>query len=107
MDNLDKDTILVQIAEQFCPEHTEYIESPKLADSEEQRVVRQFVEALLYEEIVEFSSEARIGSPAEFNNFDAVFDCIFFFNMGDQNFRCLGARRIFERIRIADGSVQW
>jgi siderophore synthetase component len=106
MDNLDKDTILVQIAEQFCPEHTEYIESPKLADSEEQRVVRQFVEALLYEEIIEFSSEARIGSPAEFNNFDAVFDCIFFFNMGGQNFRCLGARRIFERIRIADGSVQ-
>ena len=106
MDNLDKDTLLVQIAEQFCPEHTQYIESPKLADREEQRVLRQFVEALLYEEIVEFSSEARIGSPAEFNNFDAVFDSIYFFSMGGEKFRCLGARRIFERIRIADGSVQ-
>ena len=106
MANLDKDTILVQIAEQFCPEHAQYIESPELADREEQRVVRQFVDALLYEEIVEFKSEKRTGSAVEFNNFDAVFDSIYLFNMGGKKFRCLGARRIFERIRIADASVQ-
>jgi len=110
MDNLDKDTLLVQIAEQFCPEHAQYIESSKLADREEQRVVRQFVEALLYEEIVEFQSENRSESPvallAEFNHFDTVFDSVYFFSMGGEKFRCVGARRIFERIRIADGSVQ-
>jgi siderophore synthetase component len=110
MDNLDKDTILGQIAEQFCPEHAQYIESPELADREEQRVVRQFVEALLYEEIVEFKSESRfelkVKSSVEFNHFDAAFDSIYFFSMGGEKFRCLGARRIFERIRIADASVQ-
>jgi siderophore synthetase component len=114
MDNLDKDTILTQIAEQFCPEHAQYIESPELADREEQRVVRQFVDALLYEEIVEFTSESRAESEVEptdklsteFNHLDSVFDSIYSFSMGGKEFRCLGARRIFERIRIADGSVQ-
>ena len=110
MYNLDKDTILVKIAEQFCPEHAQYIESPELADREEQRVVRQFVDALLYEEIVEFKSDSRAESSiallAEFKSFDAVFDSIYSFSMAGKEFRCLGARRIFERIRIADGSVQ-
>tara|TARA_B110000196_G_scaffold294073_1_gene282852 strand:+ start:1974 stop:3908 length:1935 start_codon:yes stop_codon:yes gene_type:complete len=106
MDSLDKDTILVKIAEQFCPQHAQYIKGPESSDKEEQRVVRQFVEALLYEEIVEFSSEDRINFSAEFNHFDGVFDNIYSFNMGGRAFRCLGARRIFERIRIADGSVQ-
>lgn len=106
MDSLDKDTILIKIAEQFCPQHAQYIESPESSDKEEQRVVRQFVEALLYEEIIEFSSEDRINFSAEFNQFDGVFDNIYSFNMGGRAFRCLGARRIFERIRIADGSVQ-
>jgi len=106
MDSLDKDTILIKIAEQFCPQHAQYIESPESSDKEEQRVVRQFVEALLYEEIIEFSSEDRINFSAEFNHFDGVFDNIYSFNMGGRAFRCLGARRIFERIRIADGSVQ-
>lgn len=106
MDNLDKDTILVKIAKQFCSEHSQYIESPKLADKEEQRVVRQFVDALLYEEIVAFKSEKRSESPAEFKQFDAVFDSVYFFSMGGKEFKCLGSRRIFERIRIADGSVQ-
>ena len=106
MDSLDKDTILIKIAEQFCPQHAQYIESPESSDKEEQRVVRQFVDALLYEEIIEFSSEDRINFSAEFNHFDGVFDNIYSFNMGGRAFRCLGARRIFERIRIADGSVQ-
>lgn len=114
MANLDKDTILVQIAKQFCPEHGQYIKSPEFSDIEEQRVVRQFIDALLYEEIVEFKSQRRFEShdnsenelPVEFNNFDRVFDSIYSFNMGGTKFRCLGARRIFERIRIADGSVQ-
>lgn len=106
MDNLDKDTILVKIAKQFCPEHAQYIASPKLADKEEQRVVRQFIDALLYEEIVAFKSDKRSKTPAEFKQFDAVFDSVYFFSMGGREFKCLGARRIFERIRIADGSVQ-
>jgi siderophore synthetase component len=114
MVNLNKNTILSKIAEQFCADHAQYIESPELADSEEQRVVRQFVDALLYEEIVEFASVSRFDVQLEeqveliheYKKNDAVFDSIYSFNMGGQQFRCLGARRIFERIRIADGSVQ-
>ena len=87
MDSLDKDTILVKIAEQFCPQHAQYIKGPESSDKEEQRVVRQFVEALLYEEIVEFSSEDRINFSAEFNHFDGVFDNIYSFNMGGRAFR--------------------
>ena len=68
MDNLDKDTILVKIAKQFCPEHAQYIASPKLADKEEQRVVRQFVDALLYEEIVAFKSEKDLNRLLNLNN---------------------------------------
>jgi siderophore synthetase component len=106
MVNPNKYTILDEISEQFCPEHTQYIEKPELADGAEQRVVRQFVEALLYEEIVEFISENRAESPVKLSYFDSVFDSIYFFSMDGQEFRCLGSRRIFERIRIADGSVQ-
>jgi siderophore synthetase component len=109
MVNLNKNTILSKIAEQFCAEHAQFIESPELADSEEQRVVRQFVDALLYEEIIEFTSVSRFEEQVEFiseyNSYDAVFDSIYSFKMAGQQFRCLGARRIFERIRIADGSV--
>ncbi|MFY0640459.1 MAG: hypothetical protein JXR16_05375 [Bermanella sp.] len=110
MASLHKDTILRQIAEQFCPEHAQYIQSPERADEQEQRVVRQFVDALLYEEIVQFESEERLKPQddlhAEFKNFDGVFDSIYTFAMGGETFRCIGARRIFQRIRIADGSVQ-
>ena len=105
MSDLDKNTVLLKISEQFCPQHAQFIESPEHADKEEKRVLRQFVDALLYEEIVEFTSNTRLESD-EFNKFEAVFDSVYSFSMGSQQFRCLGARRIFERIRIADGSVQ-
>lgn len=110
MANLDVDTILRQIAKQFCPEHGQYIKSPEHADEQEQRVVRQFVDALLYEEIVEFESEQRLTPKrdlhAELNNINSVFDSFYTFTMGGKTFRCIGTRRIFERIRIADGSIQ-
>lgn len=106
MANLDKGAVLAQVAEQYCAEHAQYIASPAVADKEEQRVVRQFVDALLYEEIVQYKTTGRLEMSAEFNRFDAAFDSVYFFSMGGEAFRCLGARRIFERIRLADGSVQ-
>lgn len=106
MANPDNDTILAKTAEQFCPEHAQYIKSPELADAQEKRVVRQFVDALLYEGIVKFDTQSRTQYAVEFHEFDAVFDSVYCFTMGGKTFRCVGARRIFERIRIADGSVQ-
>ena len=46
--DFDTHKILARVAEQFCEDHAPYIEAPEKADAEEQRVVRQFVEALLY-----------------------------------------------------------
>ncbi|KZZ40501.1 hypothetical protein A3759_16365 [Thalassolituus sp. HI0120] len=104
--DFDTHKILARVAEQFCEDHAPYIEAPAKADAEEQRVIRQFVEALLYEEIVSFQVDSRAMLENEYCNFDAVFDSIYTFTLSGTEFRCLGARRIFERIRIADGSIE-
>ena len=104
--DFDTHKILARVAEQFCEDHAPYIEAPAKADAEEQRVVRQFVEALLYEEIVNFQVDSRAMLANDFSRFDVVFDSIYTFTLSGTEFRCLGARRIFERIRIADGSIE-
>lgn len=104
--NLDQNKLLGDVAAQFCSGHAPYLASPDQADAEEQRVIRQFVEALLYEEIVPFESDSRSDFVAEFETFEAVYDRVFTFKLSGHVLRCLGARRVFERIRIADASVQ-
>lgn len=104
--NLDQNKLVAEVAKQFCPEHGPYLATPEKSDKEEQRVVRQFVEAMLYEEIVKYECDARSQFKSEFEIFEAVYDIVYTFNLSGHVFRCLGARRVFERIRIADGAVQ-
>lgn len=104
--NLDQNKLVAEVAKQFCPEHGPYLATPEKSDKEEQRVVRQFVEAMLYEEIVKHECDARSQFKSEFETFEAVYDSVYTFNLSGHVFRCLGARRVFERIRIADGTVQ-
>lgn len=104
--NLDQTKIIENVIKQFCSDHKPYLESPRVSDQSEQRVVRQFIEAFLYEEIVNYQAEPRSVYSDEFHRFEAVYDSVYTFDLSGKTIRCLGAKRIFERIRVADQSVQ-
>ncbi|HEX5657968.1 MAG TPA: IucA/IucC family protein [Polyangiales bacterium] len=69
----------------------------------EQRVVRQLVEALLFEKLVPYQTRARSedGSSA----CEAVFDVQLEFELAGRAYRCLAAIGAFDRVRIAQGTL--
>ncbi len=72
----------------------------------EQRVVRQFIEAILFEKIVPFTFSLRKENKIYDERFEDIYDNFFVFNVGDLNIHCLGAVKAFDRTRIAEGSVK-
>jgi 3,4-dihydroxybenzoyl-citryl-spermidine/N-citryl-spermidine--spermidine ligase len=74
------------------------------ASDAEQRVVRQLVEALLFEGLVPYRTQARAAHDRA-HEFERVCDRTVSFEIGPHRFRCLGAIRAFDRVRIAQGSV--
>lgn len=75
------------------------------SDPNEARVIRQFVEALLFEGLVEFRSNPRSGVSSE-ADFEPIYDHIFEFKVGADDYRCFATTKSFGRIRVAEGSVQ-
>lgn len=71
-------------------------------DEPERRVVRQLVEALLFEGLVSFRSAPR----APGSGFAAIYDRDFAFRLGQVPVRCVGAVSSFGRIRVAEGSIE-
>lgn len=70
-------------------------------DEAEQRVLRQLVEALLFEGLVKFDWQ-----PRRHIAHDEVFDQEFRFGPGPREYLCWGTTSAFGRIRIAQGSIQ-
>jgi len=91
-----------------CDEsHTAEVSSSELAgvatDEPEQRVVRQFVEALLFERLVDFKNRARRTNDP--SRHDVIYDQVIDFQLGGDHYRCLAAHKSFGRVRVAQGSV--
>ena len=76
-------------------------------DAPERRVVRQLLEALLFEKIVSFTVKTRDpinqGEPVA----DPIFDKVFHFALGEYRFRARGTISAFDRVRLAAGTVQY
>lgn len=77
------------------------------ADESEQRVVRQLVEALLFEGLVEHTTRPRASADAHSDDFEAIYDLHIELRAGPSHFRCLATIRSFSRVRVAQGSVDW
>ncbi len=76
-------------------------------DSAERRVVRQLLEAILFEKIASFQLQDRdfvSNIPADI---ESVFNKIFYFTLGRYAFRAVGAVTAFDRVRLAEGSIQF
>ncbi|GAB3377907.1 hypothetical protein NCG89_14195 [Spongiibacter taiwanensis] len=88
-----------------CADLKPYLALRDGVDDSERRVLRQLTEALLFEGIVAFQqiplAEAGIAS----DGVNPVYDCALLFELSGCRFRCIGSRRVFDRIRIASGSV--
>ncbi|WP_158224696.1 IucA/IucC family protein [Agaribacterium haliotis] len=102
---LDAQALTQNLRDRFGSDLVSYLSKPTIADEVERRVLRQFVEALLFEGIVTYSSMPRSDSDISADA-DAVFDSLFSFSIADQVFRCIGSVRVFERVRIAQGTIQ-
>mgnify|MGYP001384284889 CR=1 FL=1 len=68
-----------------------------------QRLVKQFLEALLYEKIVPFKSILIDSSDAKSNS---IYDRKLSLSIGARQIRCTAFISSFDRIRISQGSVQ-
>lgn len=75
------------------------------SEGPEQRVIRQLVEALLFERLVPFQTLPRSIDIAS-DEVEAIYDLQFEFKVGPHDFRCLGTIGSFDRVRIAHGSIQ-
>src|SRR5687768_2956683 len=76
-------------------------------DESERRVVRQLVEALLFEGLVERELGPRPAADVRGDDFEAIYDLRIHFKVGRHDVRCLATIRSFSRIRVAQGSVEW
>lgn len=83
-----------------------YFDNEEAISEAEQRVVRQVVEALLFEQIIDFQYKPLVHVHDKAAGFDAIYDLQINFKMGDQHFHCIGAIKAFDRVRIAQGSIQ-
>jgi hypothetical protein len=77
----------------------------KTPDESEQRVIRQLVEALLFEGLVDAQTRPRRSADVRFDDVEAVYDLQIDFTVGRHAFRCLAAIRAFSRVRVAQRSV--
>lgn len=76
---------------------------PVVADPCEHRVIRQLVEALLFERLIPYA--LRPLARAE-RRFEPVYDAEITFTLGVRSYRCVGAIKSWSRVRVADGSVE-
>ncbi|WP_081887631.1 IucA/IucC family protein [Verrucomicrobium sp. BvORR034] len=74
-------------------------------DEADRRVIRQFVEALLFERLVKYQVAPRTASSPGALDAVPIYDTQVDFSVGELHFRCLAAFSSFDRVRIAQGTV--
>src|SRR5688572_17735876 len=70
-------------------------------DAQLKRVLRQFVEALLFEKLITYTASARSSEEP----FAAIYDLRVDFEVGDLRYRCVATITSFSRVRILEGSI--
>ncbi len=86
--------------------HSSHVTGPApISDASERRVVRQLVEALLFERLVDYTI-APSSSLENASGYEPVFDTCVDFSVGAAPYRCMAAFNAFSRVRVAPGSVQ-
>ncbi|MFT4175134.1 MAG: IucA/IucC family protein [Luteolibacter sp.] len=84
---------------------TEQEHAGRVPDDAERRVIRQFVEALLFERLVEYRTQARITGDFGFPDTEALYDQQVEFSVGKLDFQGLATFGAFGRVRIAEESL--
>ncbi len=74
-------------------------------DEADRRVIRQFVEALLFERLVNYQVTPRTASSPGASDAAPIYGMQVDFTVGELHFRCLAAFSSYDRVRIAHGSV--
>lgn len=74
-------------------------------DEAEQRVIRQFVEALLFEKLVPYRVKPRKTALSALTNADLIYGTQVDFSVGSMHFCCLAAFSSYDRVRIAQESL--
>lgn len=74
------------------------------AANPEQRVLRQLVEALLFEGLVEYIATTLVSSNER--RYAPIFDSRIDFRVGSRRYTCVGTRGAFGRFRVAPGSIE-
>jgi siderophore synthetase component len=81
--------------------------APHMApDEHEQRVIRQLVEALLFEGVVAHELRPRPADSARSDDFEPIYDREIRFKVGARLCRSVAATKAFGRVRVAQGSVE-
>jgi 3,4-dihydroxybenzoyl-citryl-spermidine/N-citryl-spermidine--spermidine ligase len=75
---------------------------PPPADAAVQRVVRQFVEALLFEGLVTYTTSPRPTTEP----FASMYPMRIGFEVGELRYRCAAATTAFSRVRVMEGSIR-
>ena len=89
----------------FCKSLQTYLNVNRDLSVSENRVMRQTVEALLFEKVVPFEMKEMEVEPIGWSGHSKIYDREFYFVLGDQKFKSLGTVRAFDRVRVAPGSV--
>ncbi|RBP48185.1 siderophore synthetase component [Roseimicrobium gellanilyticum] len=76
-----------------------------IPDEAEQRVIRQFVEALLFERLVDYKIRPRTAVGSGASDAEPIYGSQVDFPVGDLRFQCLATFSSYDRVRIAQGSV--
>jgi 3,4-dihydroxybenzoyl-citryl-spermidine/N-citryl-spermidine--spermidine ligase len=77
----------------------------RVPDEAERRVIRQFVEALLFERLVKYQVSPRTEAAAGASGAESIYGRQVEFSVGKLDFRCLATFSSYDRVRIAQGSV--
>lgn len=74
-------------------------------DEADRRVIRQFVEALLFERLVSYQVTPRAASSPGASDASPIYGMQVDFSVSELHFRCLAAFSSYDRVRIAHGTV--
>ncbi|MES2738219.1 MAG: IucA/IucC family protein [Verrucomicrobiota bacterium] len=93
--------------DQYTPLYIEdqQVNTDSTPDEAEQRVIRQFVEALLFEQLVSYRIEPHNAAISGWSNADTIYDNQVYFLIGDMYFRCFATFSSYDRVRVEQGTV--
>lgn len=88
------------------PDQASRLASEEPSNAQGQRVLRQFVEALLFEKLVDFEMIPRVLAPVEIEGVPSIYDRRATFCLGGHSYSCLVHVGGFGRVRVAAQTIK-